>query len=179
MARLEPGDRIAIGDGGITLDVVARSDDGVVAEVRSGGTIQGRPGITVVGDRLEWESPTPADLERMTALAAAKVDAVAASFVRSASDLEALAAVAGPEAPMLVAKIETAAASTTSTRSSPRRTRVMVARGDLGIERPPRGRARTSQKRIIRSAVRYGRPVITATQMLESMSRRRRRPAPR
>jgi len=92
VARLEPGDRVAIGDGGIALDVRARTADGVVAEVRSGGTVLGRPGITVVNDRFEWESPTPEDLERMAALAAVRVDAVAASFVRSAADIEALRA---------------------------------------------------------------------------------------
>ena len=136
--------------------------------MRSGGTVLGRPGITVVNDRFEWESPTPEDLERMTALAAVRVDAVAASFVRSAADIEALRAAAGPEPPMLVAKIETVEATQDIDAIVDAADGVMVARGDLGV-RLPLEDVPHIQKRIIRSAVRFGRPVITATQMLESM----------
>ncbi len=168
VSRLEPGDRIAIGDGGIALDVRARADGGFLAEVRSGGNVQGSPGITVVGDRLEWESPTLEDLDRMRAVAGAGVDAVAASFVRSARDIVELRAAAGASPPMLVAKIETVEATHDLDSIIAVAEGVMVARGDLGVRLPLEDVPHT-QKRIIKTAVRYGRPVITATQMLESM----------
>src|SRR5436309_4229729 len=104
----------------------------------------------------------------MAALAAVRVDAAAGSFVRSAADIEALRAAAGPEPPMLVAKIETVEATQDIDAIVDAADGVMVARGDLGV-RLPLEDVPHIQKRIIRSAVRFGRPVITATQMLESM----------
>jgi len=101
---------------------------------------------------------------------AAGVDAVAISFVRSAADVERVRAAAGPDAPMLVAKIETQEAVDALEEIIAVADGVMVARGDLGIrcalEDVPH-----YQKRIIQTGVAYGRPVITATQMLESMVR--------
>jgi pyruvate kinase len=167
--QLSPGDRVAIGDGGIALEVVAKGDDGrVTAEVQSGGAVKGRPGITVVGDRLALRSPTTEDLARMAALAETDVDAVAASFVRSRRDIEALREVAGANPPMIVAKIETSEATQDLDAIVDVADGVMVARGDLGV-RLPMEDVPHIQKQIIRTAVRYGRPVITATQMLESM----------
>jgi pyruvate kinase len=166
--RLEPGDRVAIGDGGIALDVVSTTGGRAVAEVHSGGVAQGRPGIAVPGGRISFQTPTAEDLDRMRALAAVEVDAVAASFVRSALDLEELRAAAGAGAPMLVAKVETAEAVRDLDGIIHASDGVMVARGDLGV-RLPLEDVPHIQKQIIRTAVRYGRPVITATQMLESM----------
>jgi pyruvate kinase len=168
VGRLEPGDRVAVGDGGIALDVVTAGDGRAMAEVHSGGVVQGRPGITVPGGRITMPTPTPEDLERMTALAAVDVDAVAASFVRSAADIADLRAAAGASPPMLVAKIETAEAARDLEPIIETADGVMVARGDLGVRLPAEDVPHI-QKQIIRAAVRYGRPVITATQMLESM----------
>ncbi|MDQ3943570.1 MAG: pyruvate kinase, partial [Actinomycetota bacterium] len=118
--------------------------------------------------RFTGVSPTADDLRLLAALAEAEVDAVAVSFVRSATDVERVRLAAGPDAPMLVAKIETQEAVDALDEVISASDGVMVARGDLGIrcalEDVPH-----YQKQIIRTGVAYGRPVITATQMLESM----------
>jgi pyruvate kinase len=168
LALLQPGDRVALGDGGVVLTVVDRSGDRVSATVRSGGTVQGRPGIAVPGARVPLATPTADDLERLDALVAEGVDLVAVSFVRSADDVARVRSAAGADPPMLVAKIETPEAVEDLDRIVAVADAVMVARGDLGV-RLPFEEVPHLQKRIIRSGVRYGRPVITATQMLESM----------
>ena len=168
------GDHVVLGDGGIQLLVV--DVDGVDAQraraqVVTGGWAQGRPGVALPAGRLTLSSPTPEDLRLLVALAQAGVDAVAISFVRAAADIDrARAALPAGPAPMLVAKIETQEAVDRLDEIIATADAVMVARGDLGIrcalEDVPH-----YQKRIIRSGVAYGRPVITATQMLESMVR--------
>jgi pyruvate kinase len=172
---LEPGDRVALGDGGVVLIVVGRAPGGVTATVVSGGLVQGRPGVTAPAGRLSLETPTPEDLERVEVMVGEDVDAIAVSFVRSAEDVRAVriaaeraAARRGGPVPMLVAKIETPEAVTDLDAIVEVADAVMVARGDLGVRMALEDIPHT-QKRIIRSAVRYGRPVITATQMLESM----------
>src|SRR5207237_7696015 len=102
-----PGDGVACGDGGIRLQVERRIAAGVEATVVTGGRLQGRPGVTAPEGRVALAMPTPEDLEHLEVLTAEGVDAVAASFVRSAADIEALRRAAGPSCPMLVAKIET------------------------------------------------------------------------
>ena len=167
---LREGDRVALGDGAIEL--VVQSVDGrraLVAVVASGWA-QGRPGVILPPGRLALASPTDEDLRLLRSLAAADVDAVAVSFVRSASDIDRARAVLDGVGPMLVAKIETQEAVDALEDVIAVSDGVMVARGDLGIrcalEDVPH-----YQKRIIRTGVAYGRPVITATQMLESMVR--------
>jgi pyruvate kinase len=170
LRRLHPGDEVALGDGGITLVVDAVRGDRVVARVVSGGQVLGRPGVTFPASRFGAQTPTPEDLRLLAAVCQAGVDAVAISFVRSADDVERVRAAAGADPPMLVAKIETPEAVTAMEAVIEASDGVMVARGDLGIrcalEDVPH-----FQKLIIRTGVAYGRPVITATQMLESMVR--------
>ena len=172
---LEAGDRVALGDGGVALTVVRPGPDGVVTKVDSGGLLQGRPGVTAPAGRLTLETPTPEDLERVEVMVAEEVDAIAVSFVRGAGDVQAVRAAAeraaercGTAVPMLVAKMETPEAIADLDAIVEVADAVMVARGDLGV-RMALEDIPHSQKRIIRSGVRYGRPVITATQMLESM----------
>ena len=173
---LEPGDPVALGDGAVSMVVTGRNASGVVAKVRSGGVVQGRPGVTAPAERFSLVTPTPEDLERVDILVREEIDFIAVSFVRSAADLAAvrLAAmrsaerVAGSATPMLVAKIETPEAVADLDAIVAVADAVMVARGDLGV-RMALEDVPHIQKRIIRSGVRYGRPVITATQMLESM----------
>ncbi|MFN2506698.1 MAG: pyruvate kinase [Acidimicrobiales bacterium] len=167
---LEDGDTVALGDGAIQLLVRTVHADRASAEVVTGGWALGRPGVALPPGRIPICSPTPADLRLLETLVEADVDAIAISFVQSASDIDrAREAVAG-RGPMLIAKIETQDAVDALDDIIASADGVMVARGDLGIrcalEDVPH-----YQKRIIRSGVAYGRPVITATQMLESMVR--------
>ncbi len=168
VSTLEPADRVALGDGGVALVVVDRAGDAVTARVVSGGELRGRPGISVPGGRSTMPTPTPADLERLAAVVKVGVDAVAVSFVRSAVDIDTVRAAAGPNPPVLVAKVETAEAIENLDGIVAAADAVMVARGDLGV-RLPLEDVPHIQKRLIRTGVRFGRPVITATQMLESM----------
>ena len=113
-------------------------------------------------------TPTADDLRLLEIVCAAGVDAVAVSFVRSAADIERVRDAVGPDGPMLIAKIETQEAVDDLDEIISASDGVMVARGDLGVrcdlEDVPH-----YQKRIILAGVGYARPVITATQMLESM----------
>jgi pyruvate kinase len=168
VATLEPGDGVALGDGGVALRVKERRGSDVVATVVSGGEVRGRPGIAVPGRPSTEPSLTPEDRDRLDVLLEVGVDLVAVSFVRSADDVQAVRAVTGPAGPLLVAKIETAEAVSDLDRIAATADAVMVARGDLGVRLPIEDVPHI-QKRIIRTGVRYGRPVITATQMLESM----------
>jgi pyruvate kinase len=167
---LQEGDSLALGDGAIQLLVRDIQPERATAEVLTGGQVQGRPGIGLPPGRLAISSPTAGDMRLLGPLIEADIDAIAISFVQSAADIERARVVVGTGGPMLVAKIETQEAVDAADDIIATADGVMVARGDLGIrcalEDVPH-----YQKRIIRSGVAYGRPVITATQMLESMVR--------
>jgi pyruvate kinase len=164
---LEPDDRVVIGDGGISLRVVGTKDDTVVAEVESGGRTQGRPGIHMSCERLQMFAPTEQDLVLAETVAAAGVDYIALSFVRRAADVTKLREVVGDRAG-IVAKIETSGALAELEPITEAADALMVARGDLGIDCPLEDVPHL-QKHIVRHCVACGTPVITATQMLESM----------
>ncbi len=168
LESLAEGDVVAVGDGGISLAILGRRGKELVARVQSGGRVIGRPGVTVPSSRLELATPTDEDLDRIAALVAEDVEAIAVSFVRQSKDIDAVRDAIGHSGTMLVAKIETAEAIDNLDAIVRSADAVMVARGDLGI-RLPLEDVPFHQKQIIFSAVRFGRPVITATQMLESM----------
>jgi pyruvate kinase len=161
------GDRVVLGDGRISLRVTGSEAGGVVTEVETGGRVQGRPGVHLPSERLQMRAPTSEDLRLAEAVAAAGVDYTALSFVRAAADMTALRAVVGDRAGV-VAKIETAAALDDLPGIAATADAVMVARGDLGIDVPLEDVPHL-QKHIVRHCVEAGVPVITATQMLESM----------
>jgi pyruvate kinase len=167
-ASLVEGDVVSLGDGGLSLEVVGLEPAGARTRVRSGGRLMGRPGVTVPSNRVSIPTPTPEDLDRIAALVKEGVDAVAVSFVRSAADLDAVRDALGGTGAMLIAKIETPEAIADLDAIVRNADAVMVARGDLGV-RMPLEDIPFHQKRIIQAGVRFGRPVITATQMLESM----------
>ena len=133
-----------------------------------GSTLRGRPGVHVPSDRLQIATPTPEDFLALDAFIDAGVDMVAVSFVRSAHDMRRVGTEPHPRGPLLIAKIETRAAVDNLPGIIESSGAVMVARGDLGnecsLEELPH-----LQKDIIRQCIAGGRPVITATQMLESM----------
>ena len=167
LTQVEVGERVVLGDGEISLRVIDKTADALVAEVESGGRTQGRPGVHLACERLALHAPTADDLDLAEAVAAAGADYVALSFVRQASDVEELRGVIGDRS-QIVAKIETAAALSNLPGISAAADAVMVARGDLGIDCPLEDVPHL-QKRIIRHCVEEGTPVVTATQMLESM----------
>lgn len=167
VSHLAEGDAIIIGDGGVTL-VVEDPGPALTARITCGGRVQGRPGVTIPAHPMVAENPTPEDLERIAALVAEGVEAIAASFVRSADDVAAIRAAIDDAQVLLIAKIETREAVEHIDDIVRSADGVMVARGDLGVRLPIED-VPSLQKRIIRAGVRFGRPVITATQMLESM----------
>ncbi len=165
---LRVGDRVVFGDGAITLQVQATSPAGVEAVVQTGGRASGRPGVHLSSERLRLSTPTEEDLELAETMAAAGVEYIAVSFVRRAGDVTAVRDVVGDRA-LLVAKVETRAAIDDLDAVIEASDAVMVARGDLGIDCPIEDVPHL-QKSIVRRCVTMGVPVITATQMLESMT---------
>ena len=170
VGALEVGDGIVLGDGAIQLIITSTDGERAVAEINTGGLAQGRPGVSLPSGRLDLSAPTEEDLRLLDGLYHAGVDAVAISFVNRASDIVKARDALGVDPPMLVAKIETQEAVDDVDAIVAVADAVMVARGDLGIrcalEDLPH-----YQKKVIHTGVAYGRPVITATQMLESMVR--------
>jgi pyruvate kinase len=129
----------------------------------------GRKGVKIPTERFRASVPTDEDLALLRAFRDAPVDIVAVSFVRSAADMLAVRDAVGADGPWLMAKIETAAAVDALTGIIHASDAIMVARGDLGTELPIEDVPHL-QKHIIRETVRNGKPVLVATQMLESMT---------
>jgi len=168
LGDIRAGDMLAVGDGSLTVMVESVDGDGAKATIAHGGTIQGRPGLHIPSDRLSMGSPTDDDLRMLDAFVEAGADMVALSFVRSAHDVRRVGTEPHPRGPLLVAKIETRAAVENLSGIVVEAGAIMIARGDLGtelgIEELPH-----LQKRITRDCISGGKPVITATQMFESM----------
>ena len=164
---LHIGARVQLGDGAIAMRVTEVGDAFATARLETGGEANGRPGVHLASDRLRLPSPTAHDLMLAAAVAEAGVEFIAVSFVRSPGDIEQVRHVVGDRA-QLVAKMETSASVEQLHEIIAAADVVMVARGDLGIDCPIEDVPHL-QKRIIRHCVEAGVPVITATQMLESM----------
>lgn len=166
--ELEVDDRIIFGDGGVVLSVVTPGSDRVLARVVTSGTLHGKPGVTVPSRSMSLAAPTEEDLERVKALVAEEVEVIAISFVRFPEDVIKVRDACGHLPCQLMAKIETKEAIDNLEEIVKVADAVMVARGDLGV-RMPIEEIPSLQKRIIRAGIRYAKPVVTATQMLESM----------
>lgn len=160
-------DRVILGDGAISLRVTSNDGTSIGAIIETGGRTQGSPGVHLSSERLRLTTPTAEDLVLAEQVAAAGVEFVAVSFVREGGDVDQVRQVVGDRAE-LVAKIETSAALANLTQIIEVSDAIMVARGDLGIDCPLEDVPHL-QKSIIRQCVEFGIPVITATQMLESM----------
>jgi pyruvate kinase len=173
--RVRPGARIMLKDGNIELAVVEVRGGEILCRVVRGGMLRARQGVNLPGVRLRTPSLTRKDVVDLRFGLSRGVDYVALSFVRSADDLRrarrALRRL-GRAVP-IVAKLEKAEAIANLASIIAEADAVMVARGDLGVELPPE-QVPLIQKRIIRAANGRGIPVITATQMLESMVRQER-----
>jgi pyruvate kinase len=167
---VQPGSRILLSDGKIELSVSAIPGDDVECYVVNGGILGQHQGINIPGAILSIPALTEKDLEDLRFGIQNSVDAVAVSFVRTASDLRVVRKaleeyhanvfiIAKLEKPQAIEHLEEIFNVTDG---------VMVARGDLGVEMPPE-KVPVLQKHIIKRAQQRRIPVITATQMLESM----------
>lgn len=168
--EVKKGGSIMIFDGKIHLRVVKTSKTDIKCVVVEGGEISNRKGVNVPGANLSIKSLTEKDKKDVAFGIKNKVDFIAFSFVRSAADVRDLRKIlnkAGSKA-MIVSKIETQEAVENFDEILKETDAVMVARGDLAVEIGPEN-VPMVQKRIIRECNRAGKPVITATQMLDSM----------
>ena len=167
---VHPGDRILLNDGAIELQVRSVRADTVTCLVVNGGLLGEHKGMNLPGVAVSSPALTEKDREDLSHAVASGVDFIAISFVRRPEDVEEareLVRLAGGIIPV-IAKIEKPEAIERLEAILHASDAVMVARGDLGVEMPPE-RVPTLQKHIIRQAKDHLIPVITATQMLESM----------
>ncbi len=167
---VRPGDRVLLDDGMLELSVVSADGRDVECDVVHGGVLTSRKGVNLPGAAVTAQSPTLKDLDDLSAMVEAGVDYVALSFVRTADDVRRLRdAITNLGATtMVVAKLERPEAIDHLDEILAVSDAVMVARGDLGVEMGPE-QVPVLQKRIIAAANAHAIPVITATEMLESM----------
>ncbi|MCX6169139.1 MAG: pyruvate kinase [Ignavibacteriales bacterium] len=166
----EIGDRILIDDGLINLKVISKTKTSVICEVVNGGILKPKKGMNLPGMKLSSPSVTELDLVNLEFALKHRVDFIALSFVRNASDIYDLRKWLkdrGFDKP-IIAKIEKPEAVTNFESILIAADGIMVARGDLGVELKPYD-VPIIQKRIIKRCNELGKLVITATQMLESM----------
>jgi len=171
-AEVGVGGHVFINDGAIDLEITGVDTDlrGFTGRVVSGGEVSSRKGLNAPGARLTLKPPTERDIEGIRFGVDMDCDWFAASFIRSAQDVENVRAEvrrAGGDQPV-ISKIEHGDAVGNISEIIEASDGVMVARGDLGIEIPPWD-VPLLQKKIIAACNRLGKPVIVATQMLESM----------
>ncbi len=167
---VKAGDRLYLNDGLVQLAVESVNGNDVVCRVTAGGELRSHKGLNLPGIDLGISAFTDHDRACLSFALEHGVDAVSQSFVETAADIAAVreAAAALGKHPFIIAKIERAGALDHFGEILAAADGVMIARGDLGVEVPLEEMAIT-QKRLMAQAILAGKPVITATQMLESM----------
>jgi len=164
------GDRILLDDGNLELLVQSVKGEDIACQVVSGGVLKDHKGMNLPG--IEVSAPSLTETDRIDAKFGLQlgVDLLALSFVRQRSDIEALRSLINEEGAhvAIVAKIEKPEALENITDILKTADAIMVARGDLGVELPPQA-VPNAQDQLIDLARAYRKPVIVATQMLESM----------
>ncbi len=168
--ELSIDDQVMLADGRIALRVIEKNRDHVVCHVDMGGELRSRQGVNLPGVALSVSAMRPEDIENALWAAKNHIDFISLSFVRSAQDVHSLKnLVASMESQaMIVAKIEKREAMDQLESIVEAADAVMVARGDLGVEIDV-AETPVAQKRIIQVCREKLKPVIVATQMLESM----------
>jgi pyruvate kinase len=161
------GSKILLDDGLLSVEITRIDGVRVEGRVVDGGTLTSHKGMNLPGLQVSAPALTQKDREDVAHAVGLGIDYLALSFVRRAEDVAELRELV-PEAVKLIAKIEKATALDDLDRIVGVSDAVMVARGDLGVELPFE-EVPVVQKRLIHEANRHGKPVITATQMLESM----------
>jgi pyruvate kinase len=171
---VKTGDRLFLNDGLVELVVEAVAGNDVECTVAVGGELRSKKGLNLAGIDLGISAFTDHDRACLEFALDLGVDAVSQSFVETAADVDAVRAAATRvgKAPFIIAKIERAGALKHFEEILQAADGIMVARGDLGVEMPVEQMA-VIQKNLIARARRIGKPVITATQMLESMTSNR------
>jgi pyruvate kinase len=164
---VRPGSTILLDDGLLNVEVLAVAGDRVRGRVRYGGELKANKGMNLPGIEVSAPAVTDKDREEVARAVALGVDYIGVSFVRKPEDLEEVRRLV-PRATRLIAKIEKDTALNNLGGIIKATDAIMVARGDLGVELPFE-QVPLAQKRVIREANLHGKPVITATQMLESM----------
>ncbi len=164
---IEPGARLLLDDGKLVLRVLEHEADRIVTNVEVGGPLSNNKGLNVPDVVVPMAALTNKDRSDLAFATDQGVDWIALSFVQRPEDLAEARKLIGGKAALL-AKIEKPAAIERLEEIVEMCDGVMVARGDLGVELPPQS-VPPLQKRIVETARRLGRPVVVATQMLESM----------
>ena len=175
ISELSVGDSVMLADGTVSMQVASKTASEVRCKVIGGGIIRSRQGINLPGAKLSVASLTEADMTNCVWAAKNDVDIVSLSFVRKAVDvllLKELLKTQGSKA-MVIGKIEKPEALDQLSEIVSAADGIMVARGDLGVEIDVAEIA-VVQKRIVRECQQQGKPVIVATQMLDSMHHNRR-----
>lgn len=171
-ADVQPGARILINDGSVELAVRGTGRDFVETVVVNSGTIASHKGVNLPGTNLRLPALTAKDKDDLRFLLLEKVDAIACSFVRDPAHVEQIRQFTGVSrghGPKFIAKIETLAALKQFTGILQASDGIMIARGDLGVEVPYTW-VPLLQKAIINECKKWGKYVITATQLLQSMT---------
>lgn len=173
LSVIQPGSRVLISDGLIELEVREVNADHALAIVTRPGNVLSRQGVTLPGAPIKGGALTDVDIDDIRFAVDHRLDYIGLSFLNDAEDLSQAREIAlshGDKnySPGLVAKIERPQALEDIENIAKEADAVMVARGDLGVQLPPE-RVPRAQKHIIAVCNAAGTPVITATQMLESM----------
>ncbi len=173
-ADVHEGDRVLLDDGRLELVVTAAHDGEVTTRVVIGGPLASNKGVNFPGVTLSVDSVTPYDLTVLEWAMDSDIDWIGQSFVRSAADVFALREAMTRRRIPILAKIEKHEATTEIDQIVSAADAVMVARGDLAVETAPE-RVPVLQRAIVAAARAAGKPVVIATEMLDSM---RERPRP-
>jgi pyruvate kinase len=169
LETVRPGMKILFDDGYIIGQVVEQEHREAVIEIKNGGILKSQKGINIPGAQITLPAMTPQDLEDLTFAAEQDVDLIAASFIRSAHDVFSIKrSLAQHKDILVIAKIESTQGVENFESIMQAADGIMVARGDLGVE-VDLARVPKLQKMMIRTCLQASKPVITATQMLESM----------
>lgn len=170
LAAMSPGGRLLLGDGDVEVRLKASEGANFTGVAVSGGTVKTKQGVTLVGKVFHTSCLTGKDRDDLVEACRAGVDFIALSYVHRASDIEELRQLVNEHGRgiRLCAKIETRDAVKNIAEIAEASDVVMVARGDMGLQMEIED-VPLAQKRIIRAARKASKPVITATQMLESM----------
>ncbi|MGH1487028.1 MAG: pyruvate kinase [Cellvibrionaceae bacterium] len=165
---VEIGHRLLVDDGKVMLKVTKATNDVIYTEVLVAGSISSNKGVNVPDAMIPIKSLTEKDKKDLIFALSQNINIFALSFVQSASDVEYLREVANQPI-KIVSKLEKPAALQDLENIVQQSDAVMVARGDLGVELSPSA-VPVAQRRIIRECRQQGKPVIVATQMLDSMT---------